>query len=362
MNIAERIMMVLRGGTPDRLPVGIYSRYHRSGGVERAARNLGLGILDFEPPVSLMAPPWHLHAGYVSEVKGAEFEIKLTWEHGEQVEWRSYRTPVGSISQRIIRDPSYGSDWISAHYIKGLQDYRVMKYIVENTVFFSRPGAIEQKVKDLGGDGIVLGRVDRLPFQKLLIELAGPERLFIDLAEDPGPVEELLEAMNARQEEQFAMALQSPAEVIWQPDNVTADMTHPRYFNKYLAPHYRRFGEVCRAAGKVYAVHMDGKLSALRQPIAEMPVDVIESFSLAEVGGDIAIPDAVAAWPGKVLCPNFPSSLSGKTSGEIEEYVHGVINAFAGHPFMLQVSEDIPLDSYERVLPALCRAVMNNKV
>jgi hypothetical protein len=361
MTIRQRMMAVLRNKQPDQVPVAIYSRYQRSGEVERAARNNGLGILYFEPPVSLLAPPWHLHPGYLSEVKGASFHIDFTWEHGGQVETRTYRTPTGSISQRIVKDPSYGSDWISRHYIKGPQDYQVMCYIVENTIFQKRDAAIRQKISDLGEDGIVLGRVDRLPFQKLLIELAGPERLFIDLAEDPGPVEELLEAMNVRQQEQFKLALESEVEVIWQPDNVTADMTSPRYFSKYLAPLYQQFGNACRQAGKVYAVHMDGRLAALKTLVADAPIDVIESFSLGEVGGNLTTSEALAAWPGKVLCPNFPASLAENTQDEIALYLKRIMADFRGHPFMLQISEDIPLKSYDSVLPALCRAAVEFK-
>ncbi len=357
MTIRERIMAVLRNRPVDRIPVAIYSRYHRSGEVERMARNNGLGILFFEPPVSLLAPPWHLHPGYVSQVKDASFNIKITWANGEQVETRSYETPAGSISQRIVKDPSYGSDWISQHYIKEPHDYEVMEYIVENTVFQTRHGAIRQKMSDLGEDGIVLGRVDRLPYQKLLIELAGPERLFIDLKRNPQPVLELMDAMAARQEEQFRQALESDVEVIWQPDNVTVDLTPPNNYNKYVLPLYRKFGEACRRAGKVYAVHMDGRLSPLKELIAQSPIDIIESFSFAEMGGDISTAEALQAWHGKVLCPNFPANLATKPREEILSYLEGVVNDFHGHNFMLQLSEDIPVDSYSHVLPVICEAM-----
>jgi hypothetical protein len=157
------------------------------------------------------------------------------------------------------------------------------------------------------------------------------------------------------------LALESDVEVIWQPDNVTADMTNPRYFSKYLAPLYQRFGNACRQAGKVYAVHMDGKLAALKALVAAAPIDVIESFSLGEMGGNITSAEALAAWPGKVLCPNFPASLAENTQEEITRYLKRVIADFGGHPFMLQISEDIPLNSYDRVLPAACRAAAESK-
>ena len=357
MTIRERIMAVYRNTVPDRVPAAIYSRYHRSGEVERAARNNGLGILQFEPAVSLLAPPWHLQPGYVSEVKGASFSVTISWEGGEQVETRAFETPLGRISQRIVKDPSFGSDWITKHYIERADDYRVMQYVVENTVFAERRGAIAQRIDDLGGDGVVLGRVDRTPYQKLLIELTGPDRLFMDLADDPRPVLDLIEAMTVRLDEQFQLALESGAEVVWQPDNVTSDMTPPDLYRRFVLPIYQRRGEACRSAGKVYAVHLDGRLSALKALIADSPFDVVESFSLAEMAGDVSVAEALAVWPDKVLCPNFPASLAGRPRVEIAARLGELAAEFGGRPFMVQLSEDIALDSYASVLPALCESL-----
>jgi len=356
-SIRERMLAVYRNSTPDRIPVAIYSRYHRSGEVERAARNNGLGILSFEPAVSLLAPPWHLQSGYVSEVKDAAFNVTITWEGGEQVETRTFETPVGQVSQRLVKDPTFGSDWVTKHYIASPQDYRVMQYVVEHTVFAERPAAIAQRVADLGGDGIVLGRVDRTPYQKLLIELTGPDRLFLDLADQPQRVLDLIEAMTVRLDEQFSLALRSDAEVIWQPDNVTSDMTPPDLYRRFVLPIYQRRGQACREAGKVYAVHLDGRLAALKALIAESTFDVVESFSLAEMAGDVPVAEALAAWPGKVICPNFPASLAGRPHQEIRARLETLAAEFHGRPFMVQISEDIAQDSYASVLPALCESL-----
>jgi len=47
MSIHDRMMAVYRGQRPDRVPVAIYSRYLPRGACERAARELGLGIIDW---------------------------------------------------------------------------------------------------------------------------------------------------------------------------------------------------------------------------------------------------------------------------------------------------------------------------
>lgn len=138
MTIKERILCVYRNQKPDKIPIGIYNRYHRYGEVERVTRNNGLGILDFYPVVSLIAPPWHVKPGYVSQVKNSSFHTKLVWENGKQIEIREFETPVGKISQQIVKDNSYGSDWVQKHYLENPEDYKILQYIVENTVLVSQ--------------------------------------------------------------------------------------------------------------------------------------------------------------------------------------------------------------------------------
>lgn len=354
MTIRERILSVYRGVRPDRLPTAIYQRYLPPGTAERQARNLGLGLLDFQPVVSLLAPPWHLLPGYVSEVKGVTFTVRLAWEAGERVETRTFETPVGNLSQQTVKDPAHGSDWIKKFYITAAEDYKVMQYIVEHTVFQRLDKAIARRREDLGEDGVVLGRVDRPAYQKLLIELAGPEQFLIDLQTQPQPVLELMAAMDARLDEQFAWALESPAEVLWQPDNVTADLTPPEAYARFLLPIYQKRGHLCERAGKRYVVHMDGKLRALQEGIAQSPFHALDSFSFPLMAGDMTVTEALRAWPSKTLCPNFPASLCDKPLAEIERFLEDVQREFGAHtPFLLQVSEDIPPGASHRIAPLL---------
>jgi len=355
MTIKERILSVYNNQMPDKMPIGIYNRYHRYGEVERVARNNGLGILDFYPVVSLLAPPWHVKPGYVSEVKNASFEIKIIWDKGKQTEIRTFETPVGNISQQIVKDTAYGSDWIQKHYLKTPEDYKIMQYIVENTVFEPQEKAIKQRIADLGNDGIVLGRVDRSPYQKLLIELADPETFLPELYTNPAPIEELIETTNHKCNEQFLMAMESGVEAIWQPDNVTADMTPPDMYEKYVLPFYEKHGEQCRNAGKPYIVHIDGRTQGIKHLIAQSPFDVVESFSFAEMAGDVPVEEALEIWPDKVLCPNFPASLSEENEKNILEYLHMRKQEFNNKPFMIQISEDIPTGSYLKLLPVLSK-------
>jgi len=356
------MMAVYRKEIPDQIPVSIYKRYLPTGETERLARNVGLGISDYHPPVTLLAPPWHTSPGYVSEVRGADLRICFSWERGQMVETRVYETPVGTVSQETTRDPNYGSDWIRKHFIQSVGDYQVMQYIAENTVFHRNDETLRARIADLGGDGVVLGRLDRSPYQKLLMELAGPERFFEDLATEHGPVVELMEVMAHRMDEAFGMFLESGVEVAWQPDNITGDMTPPDSFRKYCMPFYESRGRRLREAGIPYVVHMDGRLNPLKSLIADSNFDAVESFSLPMLGNDMTLAEAWQAWPDKVILPNFPSPICLENDRKIEVFLSDLFDQVGkDRPFMLQVSEDIPASEWQRVLPILCRVAGRRK-
>ena len=355
-SIQERMMAVYQNRVPDETPITLYSRFLPRGAAERELRELGVGIIDYYPLATLMAPPWRLTSEYLSEVKGVDLEVRYSYEDREMFEVRKYSTPVGDIWRKSRKDPAYGSDWIVKHYVDDLEDYKVVQYIVENTVFHSNEDGVRRRISDLGSDGVVWGRLDRSPYQKLLFEIAGPERFLIDLIRNPGPVLELMEVMDHRMDEVANIVLDTSAEVIWQPENLTSDFTPPRAFKEYLLPFYEKLGALVKQAGKQYLVHMDGRLRALKDMIAQTPIDVIESFSYPMIGGDLPFLEAREALPGKVIVPNFPSSLCEQSDEEIERFSKTIIEEIgAAVPYMLQISENLPVGEWKRILPILVR-------
>ncbi len=359
MTAHDRILAVYRNEIPDRVPLGIYTRYLPRGAAERNIRNLGMAIIDYCPVVSMAGPAWHLLPGYQSEIKGAHFKVDYDWRGDQLVERRCFDTPLGSVWQETVQDKGgVGSEHIRKHYITEKDDYRVVKYLVDNSVVCGNEELLRSRIENLGGDGIVLGRVDRSPHQKCLIELVGPEKFLVDLYTAPEPALELIDALDKQLDRSFEMIAESAAEIIWQPDNVTSDMTPPKSYREYCLPFYRKHSAEVRAAGKPYAAHLDGRTKALRELIDQSGFDVIESLSLPEIGGDQTLSEARAAFPGKVIIPNLPANWCLRDDREIEASVRGLL-AEAGDavPFMLSVSEDIPTTEWKRVLPVVARVI-----
>jgi len=357
MTIKEAMMTVYRNQMPDKPVVSIYTRYLSRGEMERKARNNGLGIIEYVPLTSQIGPPWHMYDGFLSEVRDTDLSSQYFYRHGALYEQRTYHTPIGKLSAEIGKSAGKGSEHIAKYYIQQPDDYRVMEYIVRNTILSPNTDLFRRTTHELGEDGVVMGRMDRTPYQKLLIELAGAERFLMDLFTDSEPVEELLETMGKRYREQVDMAMDSDAEIIWIPDNVTVDMTPPENYEKYLVPHYQYCVKCAREAGKLVVAHYDGKILPLSQYINEIGFDAIESVSDPMIGGDMTFLEAVKAFPGKAILPNFPSNLSLSPKETIRDYIDNLKEQTRGVPLMLQISEDLADNSYERVIPAILESM-----
>jgi len=354
------MMAVYQGCLPEQIPIGIYERYLPRGTVERAARTMGLGLIAYYPVVSMIGPPWHRYPGYLSEIAGAEFRVDYGWDHGVLVERRAYVTPVGEVWQEISYDDAgIGSERIRKYYITERQDYRILEYLVEHTVLRKNEAELISRMRDLGEDGVLFGRLDRSPYQKCLIELAGPERFLIDLHTDPEPVQALLDALLQKQEQAWMMALESPVELFWQPDNITAEMTPPEAFRDYCKPLYQKRAEEAGQAGKRFLVHMDGRLRALATVIQECGIHVLESFSLPDIGGDLALSEAQSSLPATVIVPNIPATWFHLSDEEVQLRLRNLLTkATRDTPLMLQLSEDFPNTEWQRVIPLLVPTTM----
>lgn len=359
MSTRERMLAVYKGEPVDHPALGIYQRYLPRGAEEVQMRLQGLGLILYHPTTTMLAPPWHFYDGFLSQVKNVELKVEHFWEKGMHVERRSYHTPVGTLSQESCSDPGgIGSEHIRKHYITCIEDYKIMSYLVENTVFVPNHNHIANCMEDMGESGVMLGRLDRSPYQKCLIELAGPEQFLVDLFTDTEEIEALLEAMDEKMMESMNLSLDTPADVYWLPDNVTSDMTPPNAFEKYLLPYYQKQAKLAAHAGKPYFVHIDGKYRHLTNLLSQTGVSGLESVSIPQMGGDLPLEEAFALLPDMVLIPNFPASLALREEKEIASYVRNLREIMGNRSLMLQISEDIPVHSWKKIIPILCKELV----
>lgn len=343
----ERMLSIFHRKMPDRTPLAAYcmSIILPRGTAEREVREKGCGLVQFEKV-------------YTTEIKNVEIGIRQIWENGGEVTIYTHHTPVGSIYEKIkLSSGGYHSKWIKEFMIKKPSDYGVVKYIIENTVYHKNYDYFIEVQENLGEDGILIANMDRTPFQRTLIELTGTERLCIDLYERPDIVEDLFDSLQRKQDEIYRIAADSPAEIIHNFDNLTEDITEPKWFQKYCLPLYDKYGSMLHEKGKIYAVHMDGKLNHLKDLIKKAEIDVIESFTLPDAGGNLSIQEAKDAWKDKVIVANVPPFFCFKNESFIRKYIRDLLAQVPKERFMLEVSENLPQKFWKQTLSIVADAV-----
>ena len=349
MGIRSDVLTILRGGKPDRVPWTIYATQLFRGHTERKLRNKRLGMLRSWPVCQTSTP--HV-----------EVETRSIQEDGRQLLLRTYHTPVGSVSEKVASPTSYygegsTSKWIVEYMIKSVSDYDVVRFIIEDTVYQEDHEGFARAQRRFGEDGLLLAHMGRCPLQRLLIELAGIERIAMDLYDHPDVVEGLLQVMDERQDEVYRIGVESPAELIWSPDNISTSRTSPQWFERYVLPFYNRHGPMVRAAGKLYVAHMDGPLRGIKHLIAQCDLDVIEAVTPPPMG-NVPMTEAQDAWPGKVVWCNFPESLFLQDERVVfDKALELLEHSYSRGGFVLGLTEDFPEDRADGALSAIASAI-----
>ena len=305
MHPRERMLSLLRGRMPDKVPFFHTDHHLLRGETEREARNRGLGVLVYRPC-------------YVESTPNVEVTTKV--QSNSLV--RTYTTPVGSLTEVISIGVGYGMagyafrDWkgiipaTNEFLVKRPDDYRTLKFIVEDIHYEPYYYAVEDQIKHLGNDGIVVADLPYEPMERLLLDWVDWKRFYLDLSRNPRVLDEIIEVLERKYEEElFPIASNSPAEIIRYGGNVDSILVSPPMFQRYYSPSYSKFAETLHEKGKFLNVHMDGRLKGLSNEIANSKVDIVEAFTPPPMG-DLPIDVAMSLWKNKIIWINFPSAIS----------------------------------------------------
>jgi len=339
LNVKERAMAAFLGEEPDRIPWLIYpvtfarplpARLDviRNMPLWRELRRKGLGLMMTARVYDVIRP--HVK---VKELREGNVVTKI------------YQTPVGEVTtkERIVSDyPGGEIVWRMEHPIKGLQDYEVVKFIIEDTEYQPNYEPFLRAEEEMNGDGIVRAGCPRSPLQEVIYGLMRYRRFAIELYTHRKELQDLIDLLSKKNMEAFSIIAESPADIVHCGDNINAVMTSPKLFERFLLPYYNKVATILHKRGKLFEVHMDGMLNSLKELISKSGVDVIEGFTPPPMG-DLSIKEARSLWKGKVILTNFPGSVWHLGEEAIRETVIRMLKEAApGDRFIMGVTEWIP--------------------
>lgn len=350
MTPRERIIVILKGKQPDQVPWYGDLDYWANSLIKR-----GLKPKDFILSDDYIQ--WHRELGVGFYLQGY-FPYKQIFSNCDVHEWneglRRYKeiiTPIGSVRECWEYIPTSFSEGPIEHFIKSKTDIPILKYIYENTRFEPDYQIANLRKKQVGDQGVVLCYLPKSPFMQLMSLEAGVMSLTMIALMVPDELQELLDAMKKAFDQAAQIAVDSPAEVLMIPENLSSQMVGPDFFESYMRDYQEKWTTKIREAGKYSFIHIDGTLAGLLRQEASVGFSVLEALTPLPVG-DVKIEDlaGIAGNSKSILWGGIPGVyFTAHTSEEeFERHVKHVLSVMVKEPrYVLGVADQVPPDGLE---------------
>ncbi len=343
MKERERILTLLAGGKPDQVPWfgdlaywlpyahqrRIIDAKYRGDGLYQLHEDLGLGfyLQGYEP--------------FTGVAENTDVERIQDGVYTTTV----WKTPVGSLRQVEQNLPQSYTTAIKEHMIKTLDDLKTYVYICEHTRYQSNYAEAQKRARLVGDNGTVLCYLPKSPYMDLVALKAGIVAVTDMVCDEPEAFEELLDRLEVCADKAAQIALESPAEFLMIPENISSEVVGKGPYHSYMERYEKKWFERIKARGKVSFVHMDGTMRGLLREVSEAGARVMEALTPAPTG-DIEI-EGLHNWVADhtVIWGGIPGAyFTDKVSdAQFDKYVKRVLDTWATQPrYVLGVADQVP--------------------
>lgn len=356
MTHRERLLAVLEGQLPDRLPwfprlEMWYGAHHPAGtlpekyqgwDVRSIYRDLDLG--------------YHGKWGqaYRIEINGAE---TVTRRNGEETRVETM-TPVGTVSTLTRSSAELRAQGVGGleieHWIKGPHDYPVVQWIYEHSRVVPTYDEFLAFDAACGDEGVAMVNTPWNPAFYLFGQLIGWNDCYFHLQDYRPQIDRLLGVMRDFYPEIHHVCADSPARVINHGAHFHSVMTPPPVFREFFLDELKTAVQLYHEHGKLVMFHGDADLSGLEELILEVGYDIAECL-VTHPMVEITLERFLAVWgdriviwggiPSIILCEPF-------TDEQFEQYMRQLFRTIApGRAFILGVADMlVPATRWERFL------------
>ena len=350
MTPRERILAILKGVQPDQVPWCGDLDYWANSLIKR-----GLKPVDFIASDEYIN--WHRDLGVGFYLQGY-FPYRQIISHCEIKEWnqghRRFKeivTPAGTVRECWEYIPTSFSEGPIEHFMKSEQDIPAMKFIYENTRFEPDYDFARKRLEQVGDQGVVLCYLPKSPFMHLLALEAGVMAVTMAAFMMPAEFQDLLATMKKAFDQAAQIAVDSPAEVLMIPENLSSEMVGPDFFQLYMYDYQTEWTDKIKKAGKYSFIHIDGTLGGLLKQEAAVGFTVLEALTPYPVG-DLRIGELseVAGDSKSILWGGLPGVYftASVSDGEFERHVKEVLAVMVQEPrYVLGVADQVPPDALE---------------
>ncbi len=356
MTNRERVLAVMAGRPPDRVPwiprlLLWYNAHKQAGTLPPRYRSLTLRQIERDLGVGTPARDGRI---FRSEMRGVDVK-----QHVRGLETLTeYITPRGVVSTLHCGSHELRRhglpDLMVEHMLKRREDYAVVEYIVEHTVYTPTYEEYLAYEQEIGEDGYPLVQIGDCPLHRFLRELCGYNDGYLHLNDYANEVEHLFAVMEqCDREVVWPMMVESPARLFLHGMHFSSQMTPPRVFARYIEPYYRDLSARLRAHGKVLALHGDNDTRAILANIERAGYQMVECFATHPMV-PTTLAEARAAWGERIIIwGGAPSYIfeDQYSDAEFDAYMDEVFRTIApGRAFILGIADNLlPGGNIERV-------------
>lgn len=342
MTPRKRVEAVLRGELPDRVPLTIYENKIPQCAVERQLRNEGLCIV-------------YRTSVFKTSMPNVETRTEAFAIDGVQYVRTVMKTPVGEVSE--LARPAGFTSWNIEKRFKQPEDYKVLKFMVEDQHFEQDYAAYIKKEQTLGEDFILRAAIGLTPLHQIMIHWMGIETFAVEWAERRDEVLGLYEAMVAKQRHVYRLVAHSPASHANYGGNEVPEVMGLERFTEYCVPLYQEAAEELHQCGVLLGSHLDGNNKLWAHAVAASSLDYVEALT-PPPDCDTSVREALDVWPDKFIWINFPSSLHLESIEKIEHTTRQLLReAVPGNRFIIGITEDIPEQRWQENMLAISRII-----
>jgi len=287
--------------------------------------------------------------GYFPFKEIYHFEVK-EWKEGNR-RFRKIITPNGDLRECWEYLPLSYSEGPVEHLVKSEADLASLRYVYENTEYVPDYSFGRQRLEQIGDQGVLLCYTPKSPFMQLMALEAGIMAVTYSEMAAPDEFAETLAVMEKSFDQAARFAVDSPAEILMIPENLSSEMVGHHYFEKYMRSYQEKWIKEIRKAGKYSFIHIDGTLKGLLKQEASTGFDVLEALTPKPVG-DLAIEEfsTLVDKPDTILWGGIPGVYFTLAVGEdeFERHVRKVLEVMKTEPrYVLGVADQVPPDGLE---------------
>ncbi len=232
MTERDRVLAILNKQKPDQVPwfgdLSYWVYYlEQSGKMPEKYESNGYFQLHRDLGVGFYLQGW-------APLKVAYENVEIRYETYSDITCTNVITPLGTLQQVTKKLPESYTVAIKEHYIKTVDDLKIIRYWFEHTHYEPDYEAVTKRYSLVGDNGLVLCYLPRSPLMQMVVELAGIENTIFAMLDEPEEFDTTMDIISQKAHEAAAIAVDSPAECLMIPENLSSEVVGKKLFNKYM--------------------------------------------------------------------------------------------------------------------------------